>query len=571
VLDAGKITDVGRLTDKGARSTFAQWKAARAQQVKALDELLLCFLIAAVLAACGPSEVSVTTQRYDNGRTGQNLSEAILNTSNVNPARFGKLFSREVDDEIYAQPLYLPKVTIPNSGTHNVLYVATVNNSVYGFDADNPATAEPLWHVNLTPAVLGAQPVKVGDVGERCGTYRDFTNNIGIVGTPVIDVARRTLYLVARTNEAGVFVQRFHALDIATGTERPNSPVVIKASVQGTGVGSSHGVLSFDPKTQNQRGALLLANGNVYITWASHCDMGPYHGWIMGYNATTLSQVLAKAVTPNGDGGGIWQSNSGPSADSSGNLFLTIGNGTATAQTGGQDYGNAFLKLSPSGEILDWFIPYNFADLNQSDLDLGSAGVLIIPETNLLTSGGKEGKLYLLNRNNLGRFQPKSDSQIVQSFMVAEDGLYGTPTYWRGPGGPYVYVWGSLDRGKMFRLRDGTFLTTPVSLTPVPADGRPGGILSISASGGRAETGILWAALGLSNANNQSVPGTLRAFDAMNLHHEIWNSSQNPARDDPGYLAKFNMPVVANGKVYLATFSRHVVVYGLLPEVATGK
>ena len=218
--------------------------------------------------------------------------------------------------------------------------------------------------------------------------------------------------MVARTNENGHFIQRLHALDIATGAERAHSPVVIEARVEGTGVGSSNGVLTFDPQIHNQRGALLLANGLVYITWGSHCDSGPYHGWIMGYDAKTLAQVFAKATTPDGQGGGIRQSNTGPSADASGNIYVAIGNGTVTAPKGGRDYGNGVLKLSRTGEVLSWFIPYNFETLNSTDADFGTTGVLLVPTTNFLATGSKEGKLYVLDRDHLGGFQA---SLIVRS------------------------------------------------------------------------------------------------------------------------------------------------------------
>jgi hypothetical protein len=514
------------------------------------------------MSACGPGEPAVTTQRYDNARTGQNLSETLLNTSNVNPAHFGKLFSRAVDDEVYAQPLYLPNVSIPGLGIRNVFYVATVNNTLYAFDADAPEANEPLWQVNVTPT--GARPVKAHDVGQACGTYRDFTENIGIVGTPVIHAARKTIFFVARTKEGENFVQRLHALDIATGVPRSNSPVIIEARAAGSGTGSSNGVLHFDPTIHNQRAALLLANGIVYIAWGSHCDTGPYHGWIIGYDAVTLRQLLAKVVTPNGARGGIWQSNSGPSADSWGSVYLTVGDGTASAQTGGKDYGNAFLKLSPSGSVLDWFIPFNFRKLNRVDYDLGAAGVLLVPGTNLLTSGGKEGKLYLLNQQRLGHFSPK-DRGIIQTVDVAAGGLFSTPTYWDGPNGPHIYVWGASDHGKMFLLRHGRLRTRPASQTEQVAE-RPGGSLTVSANGSRIGTGILWALTASENANQQTVPGVLRAFDAADLSHEIWNSNENP-RDALGLLAKFNTPIVANGKVYVATFSKLVVVYGLLPSV----
>jgi hypothetical protein len=334
------------------------------------------------------------------------------------------------------------------------------------------------------------------------------------------------------------------------------------------------GILSFDAKIHNQRAALLLANGVIYITWASHCDSGPFHGWIIAFDGDTLVQTFAKVITPSGVGGGIWQSGSGPAVDASGNLYLTVGNGTVTAPEGGHDYGNAFLKLSPRGQVLDWFIPFNFKELNRTDTEIGAGGILLIPDTNLLASAGKEGKLYVLDRSNLGHFQPEADSQIVQSFQVGAKNPklwpwagahYGTPTYWNGPQGPYVYTWASYDRGKAFRLRGGQLETTPASQTQVSTE-MPGGALSISANGNSAGTGILWATTGLSNANNNVVAGLLRAFDAADLSRELWNSQQNSARDELGKLAKFNPPIVANGKVYVATFSRQVAVYGLLSQ-----
>jgi hypothetical protein len=511
-----------------------------------------------------PAAFSITTQRYDNARTGQNLSERVLNISNVNQASFGKLFIRSVDDEIHAQPLYVPDLEIPSAGVHNVLFVATANNTIYAFDADDLAAAAPLWRVNLHDREPKARPVKASDVGQRCGHYRDFAENIGIVGTPVIDLATQTLFVVARSKESGGFVQRLHALDIATGAERPHSPVVVAASVPGTGAGSTKGMISFNPANGNQRGSLLLANDTVYITWASHCDTAPYHGWIIGYDRKTLAQRFAKSVTPNGEAGGIWQSNSGPSADASGTLYLSVGNGTVTAPDGGTDYGNAFLKLDPAAAVLDWFIPHDTETLSAADLDVGSTGVLLIPNTLLIAGGSKSGKLYMLDRDHLGHYKPDSDDQIVQSFKVAPDGIWGTPTYWDGPDGPYVYVWGSLDHGKAFRLHEG--LLEAASETAEQSKGRPGGVLSISAHGAKAGTGILWAVLGLGNANNAAAHAILTAYDAADLSHALWNSDQNAARDGLGNLAKFNTPVVANGKVYMATSSRQVVVYGLLPE-----
>jgi hypothetical protein len=253
-------------------------------------------------------------------------------------------------------------------------------------------------------------------------------------------------------------------------------------------------------------------------------------------------------------------------------IFLTVGNGTVTAPNGGQDYGNSLLKLSPSGEVLDWFIPYNFKTLNDYDWDFGSTGVLLVSGANLAVTASKEGKLYLFDRDNLGHFQPGSEDQRVQSFSAAAGPLYGTPTLWNGPDGTYVYTWGSgpdSDRGKMFRIRGGLLEEAPVSQTAVLAKGLPGGIVSISSDGARPGTGIFWAVLGLGDASDdasKSPPGIAYAFDAADLSHELWNSRQNASRDDLGLLSKFIMPVVANGKVYIAA-STQVSVYGLLPEV----
>lgn len=529
----------------------------RAVVLVALSSLHMCW------GTFDSAAAQVTTQRYDNARTGQTLSETTLDVSNVNADRFGKLFTRKVDDQVYAQPLYMPNVRLPNGETHNVLYIATVNNTVYAFDADDPETEAPLWTVNLTPA--DARPVKATDVGQNCVPYRDFSDNIGIVGSPVIDAESGTMFLVSRAKTASGFVQRLHALDIASGAERADSPVEIVGRTPGSGSGATDGILTFDPAIHNQRAALLLANGAVYIAWASHCDTGPYHGWLMAYDASTLEQRFARTVTPDGHAGGIWQSNSGPSADEDGNLYLSTGNGTASGHTGGRDFGSAFLKLSPSGEVLDWFIPHNFAALNEVDLDLGTTGVLVVPDTNLLIGGAKESKLYVFDRDAMGGFNAENDSQIFQLVEEAvSGGLFGTPTYWAGPGGPHVYVWGGYDVGKMYALREAGLEPKPVSATTAMSD-IPGGSLTVSADGARAGTGIVWAVTAEENANHQTVPGVLRAYDATDLSRELWNSKQNVARDGLGLLAKFNTPIVANGKVYVPTFSKEIAVYGLLP------
>ena len=530
----------------------------------------LAFLITALTLALprpSSSQTNVTTSHNDLRRTGANLSETVLTTGNVNVAQFGKLFERVVDDQIYGQPLVVSGVNIPGTGVHNVVYVATVNNTIYAFDADSPAAAAPLWSVNYgdPPQIV---PVNRTDVGQSCGEYTDFSGNIGIIGTPVIDPATNTIYFVVRTKENNTFVERLRALDIRNGQERTGSPVQIEATIQGTGAGSdAQQRLSFNPRTQNQRAALLLLNNTVFIAWASHCDTGPYHGWIMGYDAASLEQRMVYNTTPNGSMGGIWQSGEGLSADLSGNLYAVTGNGSVTGQTGGVDIGIGFVKVSQTGSLLDWFVPYNWTTLNSLDSDL-MQGPLLLPDTSLMVSGGKQGVLYVVDTNNMGHLRTGNDNQIVQSLQASTAGrMNGTPVYWASPNhGPVIYYWAGGDPLKMFRFADGRFDTTPVAqgahLSP---QNMPGGILSLSANQQVPGTGILWAALSASgNPNNQTRPGMVRAYDAMDVTRELWNSEQNPTRDRLGNFSKFSAPTIANGKVYVATFSNRLVVYGVL-------
>ena len=526
-----------------------------------------------LLIAPRPSaaQTDVTTQHNDNARTGLNASETVLTAFNVNGTQFGKLFERIVDDQVYAQPLLVSGLDIPGVGLRNVLYVATVNDTVYAFDADDPAATAPIWKVSYINPAAGIVPVNHNDFTQPCdgGPYVDFTGNIGIVGTPAIDRATETMYFVVRTNENGTFVQRLHAVDILSGQERPGSPILIQATVVGTGDGhDAQNNIAFNPKTQNQRAALLLNNGVVYIAWASHCDQGPYHGWILGYNAATLQQTMLYNDTPNGGLAGIWQSGQGLSVDAAGNVYALTGNGTFDGDTGGSDRGNSFLKVSPAGQLLDWFTPYNWATLSSTDRDLGIQGALLMPGTNLVVAGGKQGVMYVLDRNNMGHFQAGSDSQIVQSFQVSTSGrMNGSPVYWNSLNGPQIYVWPAGDPLKVFRLVNGRFQTTPVAQGPVLSPGgMPGGILSLTANGNNPGTGIVWAAM--SNAgspNHATQPGILRAYDASDITKELWNSQMNATRDGLGNFAKFVPPTVANGKVYMATFSQKVVVYGLSP------
>jgi hypothetical protein len=532
----------------------------------------LIVLIAATLArpdhmSAQTGRPNVITQHNDNSRTGANLAETVLNTSTVNVNQFGKLFSRAVDGEIYAQPLYVSGVTIGQT-VHNVVYVATMNNSLYAFDADAASASAPLWQDNFGP------PVPVADVGE----LQDIDLVVGITSTPVIDTASSTLYCVAKTKEGGSYVQRLHAVDISSGQERSGSPVIIDGSVPGTGDGSVALKVPFNPLRELNRPALLLSNGYVYIAFGSHGDQRPYHGWVFAYDATTLQQAGVFNDTPDGWGGGIWSSGQGLVEDGSGFVYFMTGNGTFNMNAGGQSCSSCFVKVTaPFTGLVDWFAPYNQNDLNVNNFDLNSSGPLLLPRTNFIIGGGKEGKLYVLDRANMGHFQAGSNSQIVQELQITYgDHLHGSPIYWESPvHGPLVYVWYEETYLEAFKIVNGVFenntdpntgLLSPAtqSTMRVPP-GMPGGVLSLSANGSAAGSGIVWATTPYSgNAQPQTVAGIFRAFDASDLSVELWNSKQNAARDDSGDFAKFTPPTVANGKVYVATFSNQLLVYGLL-------
>jgi hypothetical protein len=523
-------------------------------------------------------DVAVLTHHNDLARTGANLNETTLNTTNVNTNQFGLVFNRAVDDQIYAQPLVMTNVDLGTNGTHNIVIVATVTNSVYAFDADDPSISTPYWRVSFNG--LGIVPPLNTDMTGACGgAYNDFSGSMGIVGTPVIDPVAGTIYLAVRTKENGTtFVQRLHALNIHTGAERPNSPAVITATYSGTGDGSSGGTLTFDSQKQNQRPGLALVNGIVYVGWSSHCDWGPYHGWVIGYDATTLQRAVVYNDTPNGLNGGIWMSGQPPSADESGNLYLTTGNGTVGTPSNRSDTinrGESFLKLTRNGTnltVASWFTPYNFTNLENGDVDLGSAGLLLIPGTTLAFSGGKQGKYYLVDRDNMGGLSGSTtaDTNIVQTIVPGSHQIHGGPVWWDGPNGSCAYVQPASDRLRqyIFDRTAGLFLVPNYAQSPTAAaSGQPGGILSLSANGTNAGSGIVWASHNLvGDANQQVRPGILRAYNAQNVATELWNSEQFSARDSVGNLAKFVPPTVANGKVYMATFSNKLNVYGLLPR-----
>jgi hypothetical protein len=506
----------------------------------------LALLLAAPLAA----QVNVLSFQYDNSRAGANPNETTLTLANVNSTQFGKLFGDAVHGYIYGQPLYLANVEIPDQGTHNVIYVATEHNSVYAFDADAPG--DPLWHVNFLDPANGITSVPNTDVG--CS---QVVQEIGITSTPVIDSDRGTIYVVAMTKESGNYVHRLHALDLTTGAERSGSPVVIEASYPGTGEGGS--TLVFQSKNYKQRPGLVLYNNVVYTTWSSHCDIGRYHGWLMGYDADTLQQVALYNNTPNGNQGSFWHGGTAPAVDENGFLYLVAGNGTFDYAMGGPNLGESYIKLATDGlAIQDYFTPFNYSNLNSRDLDVGSSGVVLLGDEagsadhpHLLAGAGKEGRIYVLDRDNMGQWQSGADSQIVASSGAnAIGGLFGNPAYFNQS----LYFCGSGDNLKAYSIINASLSSGPTSVSQQRFTS-PGCLPTISANG--TADAIVWV---LDAAN------TLHAYDAANLATELYNTNQNSARDALGRYVKFTVPMVANGKVYAPTQTA-LVVYGLLPGV----
>ena len=553
---------------------------------RAHSKILRLVVLAAVLASpiASLAQVSVTTQHNDIGRTGQNTSETILTPAKVNATGFGKLFTQTVDGEVYAQPLYIQNVTVPTKGTHNVVFVATENDSVYAFDADTNGgiSGVPLWVANLATPSHGALPGATAVPSVQI--IEDIAPVTGITGTPVIDPVAGILYVVSFTEEKSNYVLRLHALKITSGQEQRGSPVTLQAAVPGTGNGSSAGVLSFDPKWENQRPGLLLLDGVVYIGFGAHSEGAPWHGWIFAYNAQTLRQLGVYCSTPNGVGGGFWMSGAGLAADTDdratypmGRVFAVTGNGDYSAATDGQaevDYGDSVVKLSLQGDAAtqeyslipaDSFTPSDQAYLNVSDADLGSAGSVVIPDadstTHLLLQSGKEGKLYLLNRENLGFYN--ATDNVVQELANGNTsstwggGLFGLPAYWNKT----VYFAGSNAPLQAFSLTNGLLTPAPVGET-AEILGYPAPTPSISANG--TANGIVW----LLESTNPSAPGAvLEAYQATNLENLLYSSQTNAARDGLGAGVKFAVPTVANGKVYAAsTFTDPLTsaVYGQL-------
>jgi len=515
----------------------------------------LVFVVLTAFLVCN-SVADVLTQHNDNSRTGQNLQETALNTTNVNVTDFGRLFSVSVSGNIFAQPLYASNLTIGSQG--HVAYVATASNYVYAIDADN---GNVLWTVG--PSVLGT-PVPSQDI---CVTdevecpYTDTIPVIGIIATPVIDPTTQTIYVVANSKDSsGNYHFKLHALDITSGAEKFAGPSEITTS-------------GMRQLTELNRPGLLLANGMVYLAMGSVGDFPTWHGYVMAYDASTLQQVAVYNSTPqnNSEGGaGIWHSGNGLVADSNGDVFAVTSNGNFDVNTGGQDYGSAYLKLNGNTlSVMDYFVPYNQASLNPEtdNVDLGSGGPLLIPNSTLLVGTGKDAVLRVVDTTTgkMGGYNPNTNTNVQNITGATNPPVLGSPVYWNSPSlGPSIYLWGRSDVIKAWRFNGANLNTTPVSQGSI--SGTNGvAALSISANGSTSSTGILWATRPTASSNPGPAPGIVYAFDASNLSHELWDSQQNSARDALGNWAKFNPPTIENGKVYVATFSGQLVVYGLNP------
>jgi hypothetical protein len=511
---------------------------------------------------------AVATYHNDNARDGANTQEYALTTANVGSATFGKLFSCTVDGAIYAQPLWVANRTI-NGAQHNVVIVATMHDSVYAFDADS-SPCVVLWHANLLDTAHGATAnetsVPSGTANTLVGLgLGDIKPEIGITGTPVIDPVANVIFVVSKSavNNALPVYQRLHALSLFDGSEAPASPVNIGSTITVPGTADGGSQVSFNPRTENQRPGLALVNGNVYVAWAAHEDKDPYHGWVIGFSASTLAVVGAISSTPNlvsgfnYSRGGIWMSGGAPAADASGNLYVSTGNGTFDADQMGINYGDSTLKLSTAGglSVADWFTPADQSSLNLADNDHGAGGATVLlntPTGNYFLVGGKEGTLFLLSQTVLGHyganFNPVN-SNAQQVLSPGDGGLFSTAGFWNNS--LYLGEADSTLQLLSFNASSAKF-NTPAASTSKHMFAWPGVSPSISASG--ATNGIVWATDNSAYCTQQSPgcgPAVLYALNAGNLN-ELWNSSGNAA-DQAGLAVKFTLPTVANGKVYIGT------------------
>ncbi len=513
----------------------------------------------AVNPGTSTSSVDVITYHYDNGRSGQNLSETVLTPANVNSTTFGKKGEFIVDGKVDAQPLYLSQVTIGGQ-KRNVLYVATEHGSVYAFDADsiNGTTSSFLWKTST----LGSGETPSDPVG-GCS---QVSPEIGITATPVIDRTRNVIYVVAMSkNTAGAYFQRIHALDLTTGQEPFGGPKNITATYPGTGANSSGGNVVFDPKQYKERPGLLQINGTIYTTWSSHCDNAPYTSWVMAFSADTLTQTSVLNLVPNGSDGGIWMSGTAPAADAAGNIFFLEGNGTFETTLNAQgfpskaDFGNCFVKLSTTSglALADYFTMHNTLNESSADQDLGSGGAILLPDVkdaggttkHLSVGAGKDAIIYVADRDNMGKFNASTD-QIYQEISGQLGGeVFSMPAYFNGT----VYFGAVGDALKAFPINSAKLALAPASQT-THLFGFPGTTPSVSANG--TTNGIVWAI-----ENNGAI---LFAYDATNLTKELYDSNQAANNRDHFSGNKFITPMVVNGKVYVGT-PNSVAVFGLLP------
>jgi outer membrane protein assembly factor BamB len=498
----------------------------------------------------------VVTYHNDNARTGQNLSETVLTPANVNSGSFGELAFFPVDGKVDGQPLYLSNLMVGGTA-HNVLFVVTEHDSVFAFDAD---TGTQLWK----KSVLG--PGETPSDDRNCA---QITPEIGITSTPVIDRLRGpngAIYIVAMSKDSsGGYHQRIHALDITTGGELFGGPTEVQASYPGTGVEGSGGRDIFDPKRHAERVGLLLLNDVIYTGWTSHCDIGPYTGWLIGYDAGTLAQASVLNLTPNGSDGSIWMSGSGLAADAGGNIYFLDANGTfdtvldANGFPSQRDFGNSFLKISTSAGlgVADYFAPFNTVQESSVDEDLGAGGTLLLPDLSdasgqvrhLAVGAGKDAHIYVVDRDAMGKFNPIANNNYQDITGALAGGVFSMPAYFNNG----IYYGAVGDTIKAFPVMNARLATMPASQT-ANSFVYPGATPAVSANG--TANAILWA---VENTN----PAVLHAYNATNLSQELYNSNQAGTRDHFGPGNKFITPTIVNGRVFVGT-TNGVAVFGLL-------
>ncbi len=565
-----------------------------------MNRLIICRILFCVCFALCISVVQAQTdvlmQHNDLGRTGWNKQETALSTANVNSGTFGILYSRPVDDQVYAQPLVASGVSIPSVGSRNIVFVCTVNNTIYAFDADD-GSINAYWQKNYTPS--GYRPPTKNDMhpGLCGGSYNDFSSNIGIIGTPVIDKSSSTMYFVTKTVDPTVednhtwnnsvpneeytytttgFHQYLHAIDLGTGSEKANSPVEIIDTLAGVGDGNVGGRIGFDPRRQFNRGGLVLSNGIVYISFSAHCDWNPAHGWIIGYDASSLQLKMGYISTPNDGRGGIWMSGAAPAVDAAGNLYFTTGNayddadGFTDLPSDTVNRGESVVKLTPntfdntatSLKVSSFFTPTDYLLYNSADLDF-PIQVLLIPNTNMVMTAVKGKFIYLLNTTNLGGYSSTADQAMQEISISSNAQMHASFAYFGGATNQYVYQFSENTLLQSYKVGTNS-LGSPVSSSVSGPTGISGAYMSVSSNGTDPSSAILWIthAINGCNANQQTCPGVLRAVRADDVTTELWNSTINPA-DNLGNFSKMNCPTIANGKVYVNTFSNQLMVYGL--------